>query len=185
MAKRQLIIIPGLGDRGGLYKFFVPLWSLFGYQVHIFVFGWENPNVGFAVALKRLIAYIDNLDVQECYVIGVSAGGTAAINALVARPSAIAKVVTVCTPYFPMPKLGNNLLNTSLNNLKIVLPRVETNTSSRVLSVRGIYDGVIPAAKNKPHGIVHKTLFSFGHGATIYSALTIYNPIIDIFLKAK
>jgi hypothetical protein len=65
MNKRQLIIIPGLGDHDRLYRFFVPLWQLFGFQVKIFGFGWEDHSDTFDVAFKRLITYIDGLNGEE------------------------------------------------------------------------------------------------------------------------
>lgn len=181
--KRHLVIIPGLSDRARLYRLFVPLWSLLGYEVHIFVFGWKNPSVNFTVALKRLVKYIDNLNTNKCYLIGVSAGGTAAINTLVARPEAIARVVTVCTPYSPMPKLGNNLLDLSLNRVAATLSHINTDLYGRILSVHAMYDGVVPVAKSKPNGIAQKALFSFGHGVTIGLALSVYSWAAERFLK--
>src|SRR5687768_11235195 len=73
VARRQLVIVPGLGDRLQLYGLFRPLWALLGYDVHIIVFGWEYTGVSFAAAHRRFLKRIDALP-GEVDIIGVSAG---------------------------------------------------------------------------------------------------------------
>ncbi len=180
---RHLIIIPGLGDRGGLYKLCVPLWSLLGYKVHIVVFGWENTGQDFAVALERLTQYVDNLGTDKCYVIGASAGGTAAINVLASRPDVIAGVVTVCTPYEAVPELGNERLHASVAAATVALDRMNTRQRKQILSIYALQDNVVPIAKSKPDGIKQKALFSFGHAVTIALSLSLYSATIRRFLR--
>lgn len=179
-ARKQLVIIPGLGDRGWLYYFIKPLWALFGYKVHIFVFGWNEEGVASEEAQNRLNTFIRGLG-GKTFLIGVSAGGTAAINALAAYPTAIAKVVTVCTPYQQVPRLRNKLLVQSINRASRNLSRMERKMRARVLSLDGMYDQVVPTTHSKPNDIRSGKVFAVGHGPSIVMCLSIYNRIIREF----
>lgn len=180
---RHLIIIPGLGDRGGLYRLCIPFWSLLGYKVHVVVFGWESAGQDFAVALERLVRYVDRLDASRCYMIGVSAGGTAAINVLAARPDVVARVVTVCTPYETLPERGGKLLHDSVIAAKVAINLMNVKQRERILSVYALQDSVVPTAKSKPDGIRQKALVSVGHATTIALSLSLYSAVLRRFLR--
>lgn len=193
MGKKQLIIIPGLGDRGGLYNFFKPLWILLGYEVHIFVFGWEEweadnlASDALEKACSRLLHYIDKLATDQVYIIGVSAGGTAAVNALALRPAKVTNIVSVCTPFQSMPNLGNNLLNRSIAEAQGHLRAMNANTKDKILSVYGLYDQTVPARQSKPGATVDiksKRIWALGHGPSILLALTLYAWPIKRFLDS-
>jgi pimeloyl-ACP methyl ester carboxylesterase len=181
VSRRQLIIIPGLGDRGRLYRLLMPLWLLMGYRVHIFVFGWEQGGLDLAMALTRLTAFIDSLDGRRVYVIGVSAGGTAAINALAERPTRIARVITVCTPYEQLTTRDNDLLRASVRQASIRLLGIDPKTRHKILSVYGLYDEVVSIAMSQPEDIAQKQIWLAGHGLTICLALTFYSHTMRQF----
>lgn len=183
MNKRQLIIIPGLGDRGNVYKLIAPLWSALGYNVHIFVFGWEDSRLDFKHAMQRLDKYID--DIGECSIIGVSAGGTAAVHALLNHPGVVKRIITVCSPYNPAPHHPNPRLRASLDRLKTTLPSVPSNVLARVVSVHALYDGVVAVANSKPHDIRQVRLLSVGHAFTIGVALTVGSVLLKHFLHDR
>ncbi len=185
VARKQLIIIPGLGDRGKLYRLFTPLWALYGFDVHTFVFGWDNSEVAFDNALGRLLSYTASLAVGKVYIIGISAGGTAAINALAEQPEIIAQVVTVCTPYARITHLTNKLLNQSINRTIANINSMNPETKAKIFSIHGIYDQVVSTTKSSPNGIAQKTLWSVGHGLTIFMAMTAYSHTTKRILVAE
>ncbi len=177
--KRCLIIIPGLGDRDWLYYFLKPVWKLYGFDAHIFVFGWET-DMSFAAAFDRLLDYIDTQP-GEVYVIGASAGGTTAVNALAARPAVVSRVVTVCTPYAPIPNLVNTLLRQSIAHVQKSLPTLG-EAKRKVLSVHASFDSVVPVALSRPKDIAVLRLRSRGHAVTIMLALTVMSGGLRRFL---
>lgn len=180
MAKRQLIIIPGLGDRDKQYRLFVPLWARLGFEVHIFVFGWEDHHLTIEAAQSRLLQFVDDMS-TNVYVIGVSAGGTAAVNLLAARPHTVTKVITVCTPYTVVAERINRLLHQTSNRLVTNLAEMNDPTKTKILSVHAAFDQLVSQRASKPAGIAHKRLWSVGHAPTIIVALILYRHALKSF----
>ena len=179
-AKPHLIIIPGRGDRQWIYRLVKPWWMFLGFRVHIFVFGWNNDRTPLKKAQERLNAYIKNLD-GPLYVIGVSAGGTAAVNAHASNPN-ITKVVTVCTPYTPLPhRPKNQLIAQSIRHTTQTLAAMSDETKATILCLHALYDQVVPAEHNRPLGIRAKQLLAIGHGPAIATALFFYSWTIRSF----
>jgi len=128
MAKRHLVIVPGLGDRKWLYVLVKPIWAILGFKTYVFKYGWKNDKIENYVLQQCLVDFIDNIQSECVYVIGASAGGTVAVNILANRPSKIAKVVTICTPYSPIPRINNQLANASINQLQLTLQAINQDT---------------------------------------------------------
>lgn len=184
---KHLIIIPGLGDGHGLFRIFIPLWSLMGYKVHIYVFGWNDDKTPSDVALNKLLAYIDDISAhgkKPLYLIGVSAGGVAAINALVSRPAHIAKITTISTPYRRNSPLSHALLKDSLDQAEAGIKNMQNELAARILSIHGSYDPIVLVALSKPKNIAHKALWTRGHAFTIFIALTFYRQTINRFFDS-
>ena len=173
---KQLIIIPGLGDRGWLYCFAVPLWRLLGFRARIFTFGW-NGHGSYEEKFRRLQTYVAQAD-SPIYIIGASAGGTAAVNALALEPEKVARVVTVATPYDEIPALGNASLRDSIAATKANLRRMDSKTRGRVVSAYGKRDATVPVRKSHAPGIAGKQLNVAGHALTIVSALTVCSFVV-------
>lgn len=173
--EKQLIIIPGLGDRVGLYRLAALIWKLRGYKVHIFSFGWEDKEEDFSAAIKRLVAYINNLHATRVNIIGVSAGGTAAVNALTLLPHKINKVITVATPYKQLSHLENTKLKTSID--RMIQTKI-SDLSSRILSMHGLYDQTVPVEASKPEGIRTRRVYAVNHGCIVITSLTLYAAAI-------
>lgn len=184
MSRKQLIIIPGLGDRGWLYNFVKPIWFLLGFDAHIFVFNWGDKRLTFAKAQANLLSFVDSLDAEEVYVIGCSAGGTAAVNALANRDNIIS-VVTVCTPYVVFPYLKNKLLTESINCMTKNLHGMKSAQISKISALYGFYDLIVPYAKSKPKNIKTGRVYSLGHCFSISAALTVYSLLVKRRLLAK
>lgn len=179
--KRQLIIIPGLGDRVRLYRLVIPVWKLLGYDVHIFSFGWEDVNEDFQAAIKRLVDYIDDLRATRVSIIGASAGGTAAINVLAERPQTVRRVVTIATPYRYLAHLENEKLKDSIDHIDLNANSIRL----KILSTYGLRDQTVPPNISKPRGIYTKKLYAVNHGYIIAIALVAYCLNIRKFLERK
>lgn len=178
--KKPLVIIPGLGDRAKLYRLIIPVWKLLGYEPYIFSFGWEDANESFAVAIKRLTTYIDDLHATRINIIGVSAGGTAAVNALSLRPNVIRRVVTVATPYRYLTHLKNSKLKASIDYLGRVDVR---NLEGRILSMHGLYDQTVPIDVSSVQNVCTRKVYAISHSCIIITALTIYSLAIRRFIE--
>lgn len=170
--KEPLIIIPGLGDRANLYSLLIPVWKLLGYEPYIFSFGWEDADENFAAAIKRLVDYIDNLQTTRVNIIGVSAGGTAAVNVLAERRQMVRRVVTIATPYKYIAHLDNGKLKASIDCMKKSMNGA--NTRARILSMYGLYDQTVPTNVSKPEGVRTKKLYAVNHGCIIAVALVVH-----------
>lgn len=177
--KTPLIIIPGLGDRAKLHRLVTPLWRLLGYEPYIFSFGWEDVTEDFTTALKRLTDYIDNLQTARLNIIGISAGGTAAVNALADRPQTIRRIVTVATPYSYRPHLKNQKLRDSIDHLNLDAHGLK----EKILSMHGLHDQTVPVHTSKPTGIRTRQVCMSGHVSIIVVCLTVYSVAIRRFLK--
>ena len=171
--KRNLVIVPGLGDRVGLYKFCKPFWSMLGYSVYIYSFGWESQSRSLKELQSDLMEYARKLGV--CDMIGASAGGTAVINTLVSCPLIVSRVITVCTPYQELSSLKNELLKKSLKNSISSLETMNDEMKNRIHSAYALWDGVVATKYSQPGTVRRIKLFSIGHGFTICLALTLYS----------
>lgn len=180
---RQLIIIPGLGDHARFYGFFRLVWCSFGFETHIYAFGWDGRADDFEPKMQALLRYIDGFGAKQLYLIGVSAGGTVAVNALVTRPGVIAKIVTISSPYRKWTHTANKLLERSIKKLQSNLDASESDIKKRILSVHGISDNVVEVSRSKPTGVVHKQIQSIGHGLNIFLALTLFSAPVRRFFR--
>lgn len=182
--RRQLIIIPGLGNHARFYVFFRLVWWLFGFETNIYTFGWDGSADEFELKMQALLNYIDRFGGKKLYIIGVSAGGTAAVNALVARSEAISKVATISSPYRKWTHMTNKLLERSIEELQVSLEASGSDIKNKILSVHGVSDNVVEVARSQPTGVVNKQISSVGHGLNIFLALTLLSGPIRRFLKS-
>lgn len=172
----HLILIPGLGDRKWLYKLVCPVWRARGFRVHVFTFGWEDAASNYHDKQNRLNNYIRDLN-GDVYIIGASAGGVAALNALVVVDDGKVKgVATIATPYVYRQRLKNETLARAIDELSNNLPAIQAKLA-RVTSFYGIYDQVVSPNDSQPNDsefadVNYQQLPTFGHGLTIAAGLT-------------
>lgn len=176
-ATPHIILIPGLGDRNWLYQLVCPLWRARGFRPHVFTFGWEDPTSNYHDKQNRLNNYIRNLN-GDVYIIGASAGGVAALSALVVDNGKIKGVATIATPYIYRQRLKNEILARAIDELFNNLPAIQTKPE-HVTSFYGMRDQVVPPIDSQPNDsgladINYQQLPTFGHGLTIATGLTIF-----------
>ena len=174
----HLILIPGLGDRKWLYKLVCPVWRARGFRVHVFTFGWEDAASNYHDKQNHLNNYIRDLNV-DVYIIGASAGGVAALSALmVVDDGKVKGVTTIATPYVYRRRLKNETLARAIDELSNNLPAMQAKLV-RVTSFYGMRDQVVPPIDSQPNDseladVNCQQLPTFGHGLTIAAGLTIF-----------
>lgn len=196
-ATPHLILIPGLGDRKWLYQLAYPLWRVRGFRPHVFTFGWESAANDYYKKQKCLNDYIRDLN-GDIYLIGASAGGTAALNALAMDSSdRIKAVATIATPYVYRQRLKNQTLARAIDELAGNLPNMQAKFA-RITSFYGIRDQVVlpndsqpntarcikQPNNSKPTNINYQQLPTFGHGLTIAAGLTVFGGRIAVSLTS-
>lgn len=177
--KPVLIIIPGLGDRVRLYSLVKPLWNRLGYDTHIFSFKWGDLSESFSDSLTRLLEHIDSQD-APVYMMGASAGGSAAINALRARPTAIKSVTTIAAAFLYRPRLGNKKLKDSIENLSL---SSSPKDNKPILSMYGLYDQTVPMNSSRHLRASYHQIPVIGHALIIFASLTLYSRRIYRFMN--
>lgn len=181
-----LVIVPGIGDdRSPVYQQFAGVWRKFGYEVHVVSFGWIDTMSPIAPKNTAFWAHLDELGAtgRPVYIIGISAGGTAAVNALVARPSLVHKVITVCAPLDRLPNLRNLLLAESIDLVRTNLKSMTPEEKRRVLSVRALYDRVVDTRLSRPSGVPSHRIWMIAHAPTIFVALTLSARRLNRFFR--
>ena len=174
----HIILIPGLGDRKWLYQLVCPLWRARGFRPHVFTFGWEDAASNYHDKQNRLNNYLRNLG-GDVYIIGASAGGVAALSALVTVDDGKVKgVATIATPYVYRQRLKNETLARAINELSNNLPAIPAKLA-HVTSFYGMRDQVVPPIDSQPNDseltdVNYQQLPTFGHGLTIAAGLTMF-----------
>lgn len=178
----HVIYIPGLGDtRPYGQKFITSLWRVFGLKVHYFPIGWADHDP-FESKFKKLLAKIDRLQKKygAVYLIGVSAGASAAINAFAARPEVEGVVCisgkiqhpeTINPRYF----INNPPFKDSIFRVSDSLAKLSPADKKQIMSIHPIYDQTVPISHTLIPGSVEKTVPSFGHIMSIYYTI-IFRP---------
>lgn len=100
--KHSVIIIPGLGDNRIFGKKMLELatgnWQNYGLTPVVCAVDWHNSEDLFQSKLDRLVKLVDQL-VQKgdtVSLVGISAGGSAALNVFVRRSDIVYRAINVC-----------------------------------------------------------------------------------------
>ena len=145
---------------------------------------------------NRLHDYIRNLE-GDVYLIGASAGGVAALNALAMDSSdRIKAVATIATPYVYRQRLKNETLARAISELASNLPGMQAKFT-RITSFYSIHDQVVPPTdsrldnhcikqsnNSKFANISYQQLPTFGHGLTIAAGLIVFGGRISANLTS-
>jgi pimeloyl-ACP methyl ester carboxylesterase len=115
---------------------------------------------------------MDALASKDVSVIGMSAGGTAAVNLLAHRPR-IRRVATIASPLRPKDRPTKPLLEASIEDADYFLANTDAVVRRKVRSIHGLYDRRVPVRKSRPAGVRTYPLPTVGHDFTIFMALTI------------
>ena len=180
----------------GYTRWFVLYGDARGFCPHVFAFGWEDAANNYHKKQNRLNDYIRNLE-GDVYLIGASAGGVAALNALVMDNSdRIKGVATIATPYVYRQRLRNETLARAISELASNLPNMQAKLA-RIASFYSVQDQFVPPTDSRLNNhyikqpnnskfanINYQQLPTFGHGLTIAAGLTVFSKRIAINLTS-
>jgi pimeloyl-ACP methyl ester carboxylesterase len=182
---KHLIIIPGIGDDHPVYHKGARVFAMLGFTPQVHVFGWDSANPSsYDLRINQLNEVISGLD-GEVFLLGVSAGGSAAVNSLALIPHKVTKVVTLCSPLIHFSSRVNPLLAVSIEHTEAHLAVMDTETKRRLLSLHALFDSVVPVRLSKPAGVKAKTLPAILHPVTIFLGLTLFASVSARFFKQR
>ena len=180
--RATLVLVPGIGDDYDIYQTFAKRWTSLGYDVYVISFEWIDRTASFTSKLEIFFGKLDALQTQQIYLIGISAGGTAAVAAL-ARRDDIAKVITICSPLMHMDNLDNPLLEEGIAQAEQYIKALDEDKRTRLMSAFGIYDQTVATRLSRPSGVKQHRIFMAFHAPTIFVALTLQARSLARFFR--
>ncbi len=188
--KHHIIYLPGIGDHKdhGQIKI-LNSWTSAGIEVRYHRVGWaaEEP---LDIKIEKVVKLINKLD-GRVSVVGVSAGASLAINVMAACEDKVLAVVLICGKFIKAQKIGPNyslknpILKESVEQSEQNLKAMPPYQKQKILSIRPIFDNVVPVADMVIPGATNQRIVSFWHIPSIFLAITIYRRSIISFIKAK
>ncbi|OGB61757.1 hypothetical protein A2Y26_00095 [candidate division CPR2 bacterium GWD2_39_7] len=176
----HIIFIPGLKDNDNktlAYRFFAFYCKRKGITLHFFKMGWQD-NESFDKKLQKLIKLIDDLATGDNKVglIGSSAGGSVALNAFAKRSDNISKVINICgrlragqnvRPSLEQVARKSLAFKESVLTFEKIEPSLTKVQRQKVITIRGIYDEIVPVSTIPLEGAVNKKILCIEHSLSI------------------
>lgn len=192
MKKHHIIIIPGIPSFGFCIKILSFPFYLFGYIPHVVNIRWTDEQDTFHIKLKRLLKVVDSLfEKGNVSLIGLSAGGSMALNALLLRKSKIQKVITICSRW---KKLNGELSQgmkkhkafcESVERIEKDEPSLTLIDRSKILTIRALYDEMVNPRVIPFSGATNICFPLLFHGPTIVLSLSLFSYVIFRFMKTN
>lgn len=189
----HIIYLPGISDHRpwGQDKI-IKFWRIFGVRAQFHTIGWADGE-DFGPKLERIGNLINKLTTggSKVSLVGISAGASAALNAYTNNKDKISGVVYICgkimnpqevepSYYRKNPAFKQSLIMSDANVAKL-----EDNDKQRMLNIRAKIDNLVYAQDNAIPGVRTRVMPVYLHIPGIYTAITLYSPIITHFLKKK
>jgi hypothetical protein len=189
---QKVIILPGLGDHVDYVKWVTRNWNQWGLLPIIHSMDWRN-HKKFETKLQKLLALVDehSKDGAGISIVGLSAGGSAALNLFTLRSDVIKNAVNICGRL----RQGNEAsfkkrTKTSPAFAESVLcfekqeQTLSEGQRKRIMTIRADFgDELVPADTATLEGAINISLPTIEHNLTIYLAMSIFSKILITFLK--
>lgn len=177
MNKRiNAVIIPGLGGKYELYERAVKRWSRFGLKAHVFHINWEDNEV-YSNKQKRLLKFIkDKAGDDPVAIVGVSAGASAALNAMIASTS-VSRAITICgfVNYKQLNPVVMNQQQAFTQSLASLNKSIDQLDHSAILAYTSYLDAVVTPDASHIEGVTRRRIVAPGHLLGIATALLFYS----------
>lgn len=189
--RHQVIIIPGLGDRTAFIEKATRRWRKRGLEPEVVPFGWGDASSSFDDKLSYLLTIVDQRATKgEVSLVGTSAGGSAAVNALLERPDQIMRVVNICGRLkrglgglrsLERMSSSSPAFRHSVELLEDRMKSVTPEQRLRMMTVRALLgDEYVPADTIAIPGSNNIVIPTGEHIFSIGAALTVFSkPILD------
>ncbi len=180
-----------MGDQKPVYQpQIISKWQTQGVIAHYHAVGWADGEA-FAPKLDRISQQIDELyaDGNLVSLVGVSAGAGAALNAYMKRPEKITHVVYICGKLIGYDNVNpryfkqNPAFSDSLKLTQQNLAKLTDKDKAKMLSIRPLFDNVVPIKVMQIPGVKSQTIISVWHIPSIFLAITLYKRVITNFLN--
>lgn len=193
MGRRYLIAVPGLGDNRPWQSDF-SRWALQRLSKHGLEVIWHpmkwHDGEEFLPKLKRLTERIDEIVKKghRVALLGISAGGSAVLNAYWERKNKVERVVSVCGYLRGAERIGRFKRTAFYQSVKLWegrVGRLSEEERQRVMTVRPRFgDEIVPVGATTVERARNVQILMGGHLLTIAAALTVYSRQIVDFLKS-
>jgi pimeloyl-ACP methyl ester carboxylesterase len=188
----HVIYVSGLGDHRSHGQDAVPAnWNKYGVVGHYNPMMWSDKE-SFAPKLQRLLERIDTLSADgPVSLVGVSAGASVVLLALVKRPDKVAGVVCIAGKIMHPETVDarryaeNPAFKESMSQLQKALPEIQAKYASRIMSIHPLYDGSVPPRDTIIPGAREKTVLTIGHAMSIFLVLVFWSGLIIRFLQEQ
>lgn len=189
----HLIHIPGLSDNPFAFNHAVKNnWSPM-FTEHFFPMHWRDEEA-FQPKLDRLIKFIDQLDEPGAKIalIGTSAGGSAALNALMARPDKIYRAVNVCGRLRAGVGVHPNLARAAARSISFSESvemaeareqSLDDQARAKIITIRPIWDEIVPTSTVPVDGARNMKIPTIFHALSIFITLKYYREAIENYLE--
>jgi pimeloyl-ACP methyl ester carboxylesterase len=189
----KAIYLPGLGDhRKWFQDKLIWVWRFFGVKAIFHPIGWASGEA-FEPKLNRIIQQIDELTTNgdKIALVGVSAGGGAALNAYMARPDKISAVVFIVGKVYGVDNVNqryfkhNPAFKDSLNMSDELYRQLNDEDRAKMFYIYSNHDRTVLPKYNLMRGVKAKKIFALGHITAFYFAITFHAYSICRFIKAQ
>jgi pimeloyl-ACP methyl ester carboxylesterase len=191
VVKHQIIYVPGIGDNvGHVQSAALKWWPLYGARGHFHAMPWLGQEP-FQPKFERLLTLIDQLNEggQRISLVGASAGGSAVLNAYLARQDKISGIVLIC-PKISRPGsvsqatyAQNPAFKESMEQFQGNLAKLTDSDKKRMRVYYSPVDRVVPHADSVIPGVEEICLPRLKHSYAIVFAITFKARHLITFLK--
>ena len=192
---QNLLIIPGLGDDVRYTKFLTGNWEKkYNIKSHVVAFGWWGDSNKFNERFEKMKKYLDDFieKNENVSILGISAGGSAAINLFSQKKDKLRYAVIVCgrlhdsnlRSMWYLRKKDLGVFEESIKLCEKNIDQLSEGDKKRILTIRPLYDEIVPVRTMTIKGAENKRINSVQHMVSISLALTLYSGIIAKFLKS-
>jgi hypothetical protein len=197
MSKLHVIYIPGLHDQApmnrGLAKIFPPFWRSRGFNFHIVRLNWEKGK-RFAPKMKLILDKIDELskDGDKVFLIGQSAGGSAALNAFIQRRGVVKGVINSTgrlrkgegfKPDLDLASITSPAFKESVILFERKEPSLTASDRKKIMTVRTMWDQLVPASTVSIKGAKNLTAPIAEHMTGGTFIMSVYSRVLQNFFR--
>ncbi|MCL4384071.1 hypothetical protein M1116_01300 [Patescibacteria group bacterium] len=190
-AKRRVLMITGLNNPTWQMWPIVKWWQMSGFRVQVFDPKWKNGRP-FGIKFRRLLKLIDQVEEDKLSLVGISAGGSAALNAYGVRRDKINRVVTICSQLRRSRIFENRTLKQSrafrqsVTRLEKREDKWEEEDLKNIMTVRSMLgDELVPLDTAAMRGAKNMMVPTGEHVFSIFGALTLFSAPIRQFMRVN
>lgn len=190
LSNHEILIVPGLSDGKPLAEWTTRNWNKkYGLTPHIYTMPWKDSERHFQPKLEKLLLEIDSLtrEGKRVSLIGISAGGSAVLNAFTLRQNDIHKVVNICGRLRTGESVSHTLEHAGRNCPSFIESvqmfeeaekSLDYDARKNILTAHPLYDEIVPLSTMTLDGACNIQIISVEHMLNIAVAMTLYSDQI-------